>query len=103
MQQQQRTFARFAWLVLGWNVAVVLWGAYVRATGSGAGCGRHWPRCNGAVIPRDPSLQTLVEFTHRATSGIALLLVAGMVLLAFRRFASGHPVRGGAIASLVLI
>ena len=31
--------ARFAWLVLGWNVAVILWGAFVRATGSGAGCG----------------------------------------------------------------
>jgi heme A synthase len=39
--------ARFAWAVLVYNVAVILWGAYVRATGSGAGCGAHWPLCNG--------------------------------------------------------
>ena len=58
---------------------VVAWGAFVRATGSGAGCGKHWPMCNGEVVPRDPATATAIEFTHRATSGFALLLVVALV------------------------
>lgn len=99
----QSRFARYAWMVLAYNVAVVLWGAYVRASGSGAGCGRHWPRCNGVVIPRSPSAETLIEFTHRATSGIALLAVVAMLWMAFRRFPAGHTVRKGAVWSMVLM
>ena len=45
-------FAYFAWAVVAYNLAVILWGAYVRASGSGAGCGSHWPLCNGEVVPR---------------------------------------------------
>lgn len=100
---RQAGFARFAWLVLAYNVAVVLWGAVVRATGSGAGCGRHWPRCNGVVIPRAPSVETLIEFSHRATSGLALLAVVAMLWMAFRRFPAGHPARTGAAWSMVLM
>ena len=102
-RDDQARFARFAWMVLAYNVLVVLWGAFVRATGSGAGCGAHWPRCNGVVIPRDPSLETMIEFTHRATSGLAFLAVVAMLWMAFRRFASGHPVRRAAVASMVLM
>jgi heme A synthase len=54
-----RRFARFAWGVLAYNVAVILWGALVRATGSGAGCGGHWPLCNGVALPVSPSLGTI--------------------------------------------
>ncbi len=93
-------FAMFAWSVLAYNVAVVLWGAYVRATKSGAGCGSHWPLCNGIVIPRAPAIETIVEFTHRATSGIALLLVVGLVIWALRAFPRGHIVRLGVKFSL---
>jgi heme A synthase len=99
----QRRFARYARGVLAYNVAVVLWGAVVRATGAGAGCGRHWPRCNGVVIPRDPSVATLIEFTHRASSGLALAAVVAMLWMAFRRFPAGHPVRTGAAWSMVLM
>jgi cytochrome c oxidase assembly protein subunit 15 len=99
----QARFARYAWMVLAYNVAVVLWGAFVRATGSGAGCGRHWPRCNGVVIPRNPSVETLIEFTHRATSGIALLSVVALLWMAFRRFPRGHAARTGAVWSMVLM
>lgn len=76
--------ANFAGLVLLYNLAVILWGAYVRASGAGAGCGSHWPLCNGQVIPREPSIKTLIEFSHRLTSGLALLLVVSMVVWAFR-------------------
>ncbi len=54
---------------------VILWGAYVRATGSGAGCGDHWPLCNGEVIPRPESVKTWIEFAHRSSSGLNLILV----------------------------
>src|SRR5262245_8225879 len=92
-----RGFVRFAWSVLAFNVAVALWGAFVRATGSGAGCGNHWPLCNGEVTPHSPTVATIIEFTHRATSGISLALVTALVVWAFRAFPRGHPVRLGAV------
>ena len=93
-------FARYAWFVLAYNVAVILWGAMVRATGSGAGCGSHWPLCNGEVVPRSPRIETVIELTHRVTSGIALLLVVGLVVLAFRWRPKGHAARKAAVWTL---
>lgn len=87
---------RFAWLVLGFNLVVILWGAYVRASGSGAGCGSHWPLCNGVVVPRAPTTATLIELTHRVTSGLALLLVVGLFAWARLARPAGHPARTGA-------
>ena len=98
-----RRFARYAWGVLAFNIAVVLWGAFVRATGAGAGCGKHWPLCNGEMLPRSPSLNTIVEFTHRVTSGIDLALVALLVWWAFRAFPRRHAVRLGAALSGVFL
>ena len=98
-----RSFARYAWAVLAFNVGVVLWGAYVRATGSGAGCGQHWPLCNGVIMPVAPTLKTIIEFTHRVTSGIDLALVALLVVWAFRAFPRFHPVRLGATLSGIFL
>jgi heme A synthase len=89
--------------VAAYNIAVALWGAYVRASGSGAGCGNGWPLCNGAVMPHSPTIETLIEFTHRFSSGIDLALVALLVLWAFREFPKGHPVRLGAVLSAVFL
>jgi heme A synthase len=86
-------FAAYAWSVLGYNVLVILWGAVVRATDSGAGCGDHWPLCQGVVIPHGEQIATLIEFSHRATSGIDVPLVIALVWMAFRRFGGGHAVR----------
>lgn len=95
--------SRFAWGVLALNILVIVWGAYVRATGSGAGCGSHWPTCNGEVIPRDPGVETLIEYSHRTTSGMALLAVIGLLVLTFRRRPKGHGARSAAVASMILI
>jgi len=95
--------ARFAWVVLGWNLVVIVWGAFVRATGSGAGCGAHWPFCNGEVVPRAPAIETMIEFTHRATSGIALLLVALLALWVYRDRPKGHLARKAAGCALLFI
>jgi cytochrome c oxidase assembly protein subunit 15 len=97
------SFFRFSAAVLAATLAVIVWGAYVRATGSGAGCGSHWPACNGEIIPRNPSTETLIEYTHRATSGVAFLLVLVQAILAFRVFPRGHGVRRAATAGLVLM
>jgi heme A synthase len=89
----------YAWCVLAFNIGVVLWGAYVRATGAGAGCGNHWPLCNGEVAPRPQSVEMLIEFTHRVTSGIALLAIAGLVIWAFGAFPRGALARTAAALS----
>jgi heme A synthase len=96
-------FTRFAWGVLAYNIFVVLWGAFVRATGSGAGCGSHWPLCNGEVVPRAPAAETIIEFTHRITSGLALIGVVVLVVWAYRLFPKGDRVRLFAVLSLVFI
>ncbi len=98
-----RRFAQYAWGVVAANVVVILWGAFVRATGSGAGCGDHWPLCNGQIIPRAEQVETLIEFSHRVTSGLALLAVVALLVWAFRAFPKGHIVRKGAVASMVLM
>ena len=92
--------ARYAWAVLAYNVLVILWGAYVRATGSGAGCGAHWPLCNGEILPRGGRVATLIEFSHRVTSGVALVAVIVLAAWAWRACRPGHPARTGAALSL---
>jgi heme A synthase len=100
---QQLRFAHYSWLVLTYNLLVILWGAYVRATGSGAGCGSHWPLCNGEVLPRAPRAETIIEFTHRLTSGMALISVVVLCIWAYRLYSRGHRVRTLGALSLVLI
>ena len=99
----QSLLPRFAWTVVGWNVLVVLWGAVVRATGSGAGCGNHWPLCNGQVIPQSPQMATVIEFTHRMMTGGATFAVLALLVWTFRSTARRHLARVGAVASTLLL
>lgn len=98
-----RRFSRAAWIVLSYNILVVLWGAFVRATGSGAGCGDRWPLCNGVVVPRAPRIETIIEFTHRLTSGLALASVIGLCIWAFRLFPRRHRARFFAVLGVVFL
>jgi heme A synthase len=98
-----KKFAPLTWGVLGWNLIVILWGAYVRATGSGAGCGQHWPLCDGQVVPQAPDVEMTIELTHRLLSGIDIVLVAVMAIWGFRITHKEHPVRKGLVASGILI
>jgi len=86
---------RLAWAALAVNVAVVLWGAYVRQSQSGAGCGSKWPLCNGVVVPHG-TWHTLVEFTHRASSGIAVMMVVAVAIAAFVSTPKRNLARWGA-------
>jgi heme A synthase len=98
-----RSYARATWALLSLLLATVAWGAYVRATGSGAGCGAHWPVCNGEIVPRAPALATLIEFSHRVSSALTLVAVAGWAVWGFLRFPRRHRVRSGAVLGLGLM
>ena len=94
-------FRFYAWAVLVFHLGVVLWGAFVRASGSGAGCGQHWPLCNGQIVPRAPLNATIIELTHRLSSGTALVSVLVLAIWAVRVFPRGYGVRGGALLALI--
>jgi heme A synthase len=89
------------WVTVG-TVFVVLLGAIVRITGSGAGCGQHWPTCHGEVVHLPKSVETWIELSHRATSGLNLLGVLGLTFLAFG-LPSRHPARVSTFVALALI
>ncbi|RMG20994.1 MAG: heme A synthase [Deltaproteobacteria bacterium] len=101
-ERYSRAFAGYAWAFLAYLVFVILFGAWVRITHSGAGCGAHWPTCNGEVIPFDPSIETLIEYTHRLTSGLLGLLGILLVAWAARSFGR-HRVTFAAAVTLLFI
>jgi cytochrome c oxidase assembly protein subunit 15 len=98
-----KSAARFAWFTLGCFIVVVLWGAVVRATGSGAGCGANWPLCNGDFFPHHPRLATIIEFTHRSTSGIVTILDLALIAWTFRVTPRGHLARKASLWSFALL
>lgn len=97
------SFAKYAWFTLAYNILVILWGVFLRASKSGDGCGQHWLTCHGEVIPSAPELKTVIEFSHRLTSGIAFLVVLALLIWAFRSFGKGHIVRKTAVVSFIFI
>src|SRR5579863_8341754 len=92
---------RFAWGVLAYFIAVILWGSLVRATGAGAGCGNHWPLCNGTVLQHSASEKTMIEFTHRITSGLSFFSAVGLLVWTFAGTVRGHLVRPASIAVVI--
>ena len=101
--ERRGSLSAYAWFVTAFNLFVILWGAYVRASFSGDGCGSHWPLCNGSVVPAAHLVKTMIEFAHRATSGLALLLVVGLAVQAVRAYPRRHRVRRAALLSLLFI
>ncbi|HUB00130.1 MAG TPA: COX15/CtaA family protein [Terracidiphilus sp.] len=92
---------RFAWAVLAYFIAVILWGTVVRATGSGAGCGDHWPLCNGTVVQHSPSVDAMIEYAHRITSGISFFAVVGLLVWIFKTTKPGHLARTFVSAAVI--
>ena len=99
-RQPSPALRRFAWGVLTYFIAVILWGTLVRATGAGAGCGNHWPLCNGTVLQHSASANTMIEFTHRVTSGLSFFAVVGLLAWTFAGTVRGHLARSAAVASV---
>ena len=99
----RKRFSIFAWVVLAYNIPVILWGAYVRASFSGDGCGAHWPFCNGQVIPQHMAAPMAIEFTHRMTTSVDSAAVIALCIWAFRVFPRRHAVRLYSALSLVFL
>jgi heme A synthase len=96
------SYTQLVWATLVFTLFVVIWGGYVSASGAGDGCGDSWPLCRnllGASTPTTP-VDTLVELTHRLTSGLALLAVVGLTLWSRRRFPPRHRARYWAALAL---
>ncbi|TAK13393.1 MAG: heme A synthase [Anaerolineae bacterium] len=98
-----KRFVNYAWGVVGYTILVILWGTVVRATGSGAGCGNHWPRCNGEIIPTPESIETMIEFAHRLTSGLAGVLVLALAAWAWRAYPAGAVRRWAGLSLFFII
>lgn len=94
-------FTTYAWLFLGYLLFVILFGAWVRITHSGAGCGSHWPTCHGEVVPLAPTTETIIEYTHRLTSGLLGIFALVLVGWAFARHRG--RVFAASVVTLVLI
>jgi heme A synthase len=99
----RKRFGWFAWAMLLLNVPVILWGAYVRVSYSGDGCGAHWPFCNGQVLPQQMTKPTIIEFTHRMMTSVDTIGMVALCVWAFLSFARRHAVRRYAVASFVFL
>ena len=82
----------YAKLGLFLSIVSILAGAFVRATGSGDGCGATWPTCKGRIIPALTDTSELIEFSHRSVSGL-LLIVTLIIFLKSRKFQKGSLVK----------
>jgi heme a synthase len=101
--ESRRNFARFAWLVLAYNLPVILWGAYVRASFSGDGCGAHWPTCGGQFLPVEMTAPRLIEFTHRMMTTLDSIATVALCVWAFLAFPKKHAVRRYSVSALIFL
>lgn len=96
-------FERALWIFLGYLLLVILFGAWVRISFSGAGCGEHWPSCRGAVVPPSARLETLVEYTHRVSSGLLGLADLGLLVWSWRLDEDDRWVFWGMVATTFFV
>jgi heme a synthase len=86
-------FTRLAWTAATFTYLLIILGAIVRITGSGLGCGEHWPLCNGKLLP-PLDVPTMIEYGHRLAAAAVSVLVAGLAAYAWwlnRGAGSGEP------------
>ncbi|MFN8789838.1 MAG: COX15/CtaA family protein [Bdellovibrionales bacterium] len=96
-------FSKWIWALVIYTVFVIIWGAWVRISHSGDGCGQHWPLCEGAFIPQQAAGKTWIEYLHRLTSGLYGIFVAALMIQALRLFPRGSTQRVAAILTFILM
>src|SRR5918994_6621819 len=99
---QFRLLRRLAWLGVGLALGLIVLGGIVRITGSGMGCGDHWPRCNGEWFP-PLDLATLIEISHRWAAAVVSLLVIAVAVVALRRHRGEPELRNPALLAAVIL
>ena len=101
---QLSIFSKFTIWVLVYNLLAVAWGVFVRASKSGDGCGSHWPLCDGQWVPMNGPTAKLVEMSHRASTGLAGLLVVCVMVMALRKFPrKSQTVKATYVASALVL
>lgn len=98
-----RRFRHAAWAYVAYTILVILWGAWVRVSFSGDGCGDHWPLCRGTLVPQGGSNELVIELLHRVTSTLCGVFAIGFVVAARRVFPPGHGARRYAWLGLGLV
>ena len=103
MSQRHERFTIAAWLFCGYLIAVILFGAWVRISHSGDGCGSNWPTCHGEVVPTAPETATLIEFVHRVTSGLCGIFGLGLLAWSWKRSGWNPVTRSVALTLLFIV
>lgn len=98
-----KTLQRWWKILLYYTYFIVIWGAFVRASGSGDGCGKNWPTCNGELIPSNSSIHTMIEYIHRASSGLYGIFVAALVLITIRAVLKSHKLQSNPQLKLAIV
>src|SRR5437773_2322255 len=97
-----RRFRLLAWAAAACTYLLIVLGAVVRISGSGLGCGEHWPRCNGRWFP-PLDLPTLIEIGHRWAAALVSLVVFAVTAVAWTRHRREPALRGPATLAAVLL
>jgi heme o synthase len=101
-QDTTRLLRRLAWSGSGLAFCLIVLGAVVRISGSGLGCGEHWPRCNGRWFP-PLDLPTLIEIGHRWAAALVSLVVLAVAAVAWTRHRREPALRRPATLAAVLL
>jgi cytochrome c oxidase assembly protein subunit 15 len=99
-----KRFVTLAWVAAACAYVLIVLGAVVRITGSGMGCGDHWPLCNGHLFPSLHDIPTVIEWSHRLLAALVSVLVLALAALAWRGAGSLEPgARAAAYTAGVLL
>lgn len=98
-----RALRVYGWIVTVYTVLVIVWGGAVTATGSGNGCGDHWPLCDGQVVVSHPQMKMMIEYAHRVSSGVVFFAILGLLLWTWLGTPRRHIARILSVAALILV
>src|SRR5437773_10150139 len=73
-----KRFVTLAWIAAACVYLLIALGFVVRITGSGLGCGNHWPLCNGRLFPPLDDIGTVIEWSHRLVAALVTILVVAL-------------------------
>jgi len=99
-----KRFVTLAWSAAAGAYLLVVLGAVVRITGSGMGCGDHWPLCNGHLFPPLSDIPTVIEWSHRLLAAVVSVIVVGLALVGWKGAGSLEPgARAAAYTAVALL